>query len=1111
MKSKLLAAAVAVCISSCLFSARAAVVNDSINALFQQIVVSDPNSVPVTFINDDTHPWTYSSSAIKSPTLNKNEISTLSFTFTSERKTEVQFTWQASVNGSSTTHDSEYLLDGELVASKKSGTETRRFILDAGTHTLSFQDSVWGSSSNYWTKISALRVRESAPLELTVLAEGSMPLTFDNNGDWPWTSEDGYIQNGNYGNQNTISRFSTTFTINKPSLFEFEAQVTNYSTTSTANHKLQVWESNNDYSESWNYQSWKRTTYVLEPGTYTFIFQDTIYSTNTYYSRIRNISLTDAWPEVELAYSGTLGSEVLGLFETLTDVELLKVKGTLNSTDWNTIAKMTNLKGLDLSKATFTEVPEKGFNALTLLSYLTLPEGLTTIGSYAFQNTQIVRFHLPSSVTTLGARAFYEEKKLTEVLCSPNAQLATIGTYAFYNCTRLKHFIMPNTVTTVGTYTFAGCSAMDTIILSDILTTLPDNMCRGCKSFAYIHLPSNVNTISASCFYNGASTQNTTLRSISFPESLRTIGESAFSNYSNLDSIILPAKLSSLGANAFEGCTGTTYIQLPSYISGYDYNFMTCSSLRKVVCPSVTPPTITNDPFSGGRSKTNITLEVPSFAMNSYKLHTYWYKFGNIVAGEDVDYWRVSGDLVLNDSARTSRAPYVSITTSGKMTITGSEPLHMSRLDFNCSSSSSSALLNACPALSSDSILSYYYINEAEKWYFITPLYDMNLSAASHQGGNSFVIRYYDGERRATNGSGGWQNVSDTELHRGQGYILRSNGTGWMTLRDDMHQGAQMFDYNDYTMPLQAHASTKTANENWNFIGNPYPCYYDIWYMDFYTPITVWTGSTYKAYSIQDDSYALRPMQAFFVQKPATLDNIVFHKEGRQTTSSIGTHSTSPAPARTAANAQRQIINLSIMADDEVADETRVVINPAASLEYEMRCDASKFMSFETEVPQIYSLGEDGVRMSINERPLSDGMIPLGCYIGTPGCYSIAAPAEDNVTLIDNLTGTTHDFLNGSYTFSASESGDIIGRFFLNVAPRHEVPTAIQDNTAELDVRAFAGGLAIDCSAFDATVYTIDGRMIAHCAAGQGWARLFLPQGIYVIKAGGQTVKQVVE
>ena len=95
MKSKLLAAAVAVCISSCLFSARAAVVNDSINALFQQIVVSDPNSVPVTFINDDTHPWTYSSSAIRSASLAKNETSEFSFTFSSDRRTEVQFTLQA--------------------------------------------------------------------------------------------------------------------------------------------------------------------------------------------------------------------------------------------------------------------------------------------------------------------------------------------------------------------------------------------------------------------------------------------------------------------------------------------------------------------------------------------------------------------------------------------------------------------------------------------------------------------------------------------------------------------------------------------------------------------------------------------------------------------------------------------------------------------------------------------------------------------------------------------------------------------------------------------------------------------------------------------------------
>ena len=58
--------------------------------------------------------------------------------------------------------------------------------------------------------------------------------------------------------------------------------------------------------------------------------------------------------------------------------------------------------------------------------------------------------------------------------------------------------------------------------------------------------------------------------------------------------------------------------------------------------------------------------------------------------------------------------------------------------------------------------------------------------------------------------------------------------------------------------------------------------------MDFTAPITVWTGSTYKAYSIVDDNYVLRPMESFFVQKPDEIDNIIFHKEGRQFTSSAG-------------------------------------------------------------------------------------------------------------------------------------------------------------------------------------------------------------------------------
>ena len=128
--------------------------------------------------------------------------------------------------------------------------------------------------------------------------------------------------------------------------------------------------------------------------------------------------------------------------------------------------------------------------------------------------------------------------------------------------------------------------------------------------------------------------------------------------------------------------------------------------------------------------------------------------------------------------------------------------------------------------------------------------------------------------------------------------------------------------------------------------------------MDFTAPITVWTGSTYKAYSIADDNYALRPMQGFFVQKPEAVDEIIFHKEGRQVTAQI----THPAnlPQRTTSQTQnRKIYNLSITSASNMMDETRVVINPTASLSYELTRDAAKFMSMDLQCPVQFSQTEE--------------------------------------------------------------------------------------------------------------------------------------------------------
>lgn len=1095
----------------------ASIVEGELNDQFQQIVVADAHSVPLTFINDDTYPWTYTDNSIKTPTLGKNVSTVLSVAYSSMYNTEVLISLYQS---SATYSELTVSVDGvqKNYISKVNGAISYRFYAAAGSHVLSFKDYTLSNNNSNYIKINSINVHEILPLETVVLANSSMPLTFVNEGEYPWIIEDGFIQNSNYGFNNTASSFSTTFTIDKPSIFSYERSASG----SSNNHRFyenRIEDLSNGTYYTWSYywtsvSNFETRSLVLEPGTHTITFLDTAMNTGTLYSKIRNISLRENWTDVELAYPGTLGSEVLSILDVLTDVELLKIKGSLNSVDWSIIKQMTNLQGLDLSEANITEIPEKAFNALTKLAYITLPEGLETIGKYAFQNTVIRKIHIPASVTSITEYAFYQQTDLAVVTFAENAQLKSIGQRAFMGCTQLVAVRMPNSVTSVGSYAFSGCTNLATLILSNELTSLPTYMCENCYNLSEIHLPDKLNTVSSYCFDmlgSKTDTYNSKLRSIHFPASLRTIQTYAFRNFSKLDSIILPLQLSSLGSYAFTGCKGTKYIQLPSGLNGYFYNFSSCSSLVKINCPSATPPSISHDPFSSGNAKSNITLEVPSFALASYKLNSYWYQFGNIVAGADQDYWKITNDLILSDATPMTGSPSVNVDYGGRLSINGSEPFNMRLLMFHCSISSSSALVNNNPSITADSVVCNYWIDDANKWYFVTPLYDTKLSSISHGNGSQFIFRYYDAARRAANGTGSsWQNMTEDELHRGQGYILQSNSNSWLNFRDDLHEGQRIFAYEDVVIPLQTHAAEKTANESWNFIGNPYPCYYDIWYLDFYTPITVWTGSTYKAYSITDDNYALRPMQAFFVQKPSTLDKIIFRKQGRQVNSTIS-HGLS-APERKATGSERRIINLLISGEDaEIIDETRVVINPQASMEYEMTCDASKFMSIEPDVPQIYSLGEDGTRMSINERPLADGIIPIGCYVGSAGNYTIACDETDDVYLKDELTGQMHDFVYGAYTFTAEENGAISDRFYLHVKQQHNTPTAIHDQSSRPAIMSFNGGFAIDCTSTDAAVYTIDGRIVTLCEAGHGWARLFLPSGIYVIKAAGEVVKQIVE
>ena len=706
------------------------------------------------------------------------------------------------------------------------------------------------------------------------------------------------------------------------------------------------------------------------------------------------------WISVELASPGSLGVEVLYKVNVLEDVQYLKVKGAMNNDDWTTVKNMANLKGADFSEAKFETVPKEQFYDRKEFHLINLPNGLKSIGNEAFRSTAIQSIDLPSSLTDLGNEAFRHCSSLESVTF--NSANTNIGQDAFNSCSSLKNVSLPKNQTILNHGTFHYCA-----------------------SLASISLPATLQQIGSDCF------SETSLTSIVFPDGLKTIGYYAFYD-TKVEDIILPQGLTSLDYNVFDNCQHLKNIQLPiSSTVYYNYTFHNCNNLEKVICPATTPPSTSNAFESVDLSK--VTLTVPAFALVDYKLDTYWHQFGTIVGGAEPSAIDISGTLSLQNDRRPANKVDVTLNEGARLTVGGNSPFETGTLTFienRYSDKGYGQLINNTSSMSADQIVTRYYIYR-NRWYFITPLHDVNINDINHSDGEaSFVFRYYNGQNRAANGpTGSWQDIIGTTLKAGQGYILNSDRDGWITMPSTNSGKAMALISSDAKTALTTYAAAEATDANWNYVGNPYPCHFDTYYMDLAAPITVWDeyNWTYRAYSPIDDNYVLKPMEAFFLQKPSGLSQILFRKEGRQMSEEV----MRPVTVRKAAASNRQLFDI-VISDGNTADKTRIVLNPQASANYEPECDAVKFFSTETETPQIYTIDQKGNQLSINEQPAPEGPVSLGILIAKPGTFTISLGRQSGTLLLtDTETNQTVDLSLVNYTFTANNTGNLNQRFTL--------------------------------------------------------------------------------
>ena len=848
---------------------------------------------------------------------------------------------------------------------------------------------------------------------------------------------------------------------------------------------------NSQFNVSPSSKTYARFFEELEPGlhTITWTYQNGDSSSSNYFYLYYVGVMSKQQITVSLLEPGSLGTEVLYNTDHIKNVRRLKVKGAMNSDDWGRIKMMSTLLELDLSEAQFTEIPANQFKVsdndttMNFLHKVVLPEGLTKIGDNAFYYSFVEDINLPSTMKRVGKEAFYRSH-VKELIMPDDMTDFYGGSDDYGRCFSymhwLKRLVMPKNLTRIPKSTFREGYYITEAVMPEKLQSVGEYAFYNCPRMKAT-LPEGLKTIERYAFYDCDSLR------LPLPETLTSIGNYAFQNNNGFISLVIPQNVASIGNYAFQNCSKLETVELSvnqySLAAGV---LQGCSKLKTVKLNSPTVTTISSTyPLS---DISNVTLQVPHYLVNEYKLDSYWYNAAAIEPFDysTIDYIPLHGNLTLNHE-RFGGQPSITI-YANYLKINGDSEQKFNDIWI----SYRGQLLNNCENITAigDNKISYW--TNAKKWYFISLPFDLDMSRITPEtAGTQYAIRYYDGAGRAANGkSGNWKNVDRTGIiPAGTGFIYQTNiDTYTQFFAADTENKYGTLRTTEFNKTLDVNASETASNKGWNLVGNPYQCYYNSHCLNFTAPITVWNGSTYTAYSLTDDDYAILPNEAFFVQCPNEEYNTLgFPLQGRQLTSVI--ESQNAARMYGPEINTRQVVNLTV-SDGEWEDQTRVVLNEKASMAYETACDASKFISMDGSVPQIYTIGEEDTWYAINERPLGEGTVALGFYAGHDGDYTISLTRCDaeQVFVIDNLTGMTVDITGGTYTFSANAGTDNT-RFMLSFVSNETTGIKDVDNNAALIPQT--------------EVYSLEGKFMGTDASQ-------LSSGVYMVRQGKKVSKVVV-
>lgn len=265
---------------------------------------------------------------------------------------------------------------------------------------------------------------------------------------------------------------------------------------------------------------------------------------------------------------------------------------------------------------------------------LVIPEGISSIGNYAFKNLKCLKSVLISNdVTSIGKGAFLNCNNVSSATIG--SSVTSVGDEAFYGCTSLQNLTIGNSVNSIGLRTFYNCGDLRSIVvvkgnskydsrencnaiivtntntlilgcrntvIPETVTTIDEGSFYGCTGLTYISIPNSVTSFDTEnslwhtadkIFYGCNSLKEVEFHNRNIPCG----GTGVFGDYytaitPNIEKIILGKEVETIDGGAFQSCTNMqtviSYIQEPFAFGNNAFNFNNVYNTCKLIVPAGT-------------------------------------------------------------------------------------------------------------------------------------------------------------------------------------------------------------------------------------------------------------------------------------------------------------------------------------------------------------------------------------------------------------------------------------------------------------------------------------------------------------------------------------------